>query len=137
MAAAVREYDKRPVTHDFAGGTINKHYSPFDVSKSLDFVSYNNYPVWGGQPAPLSENDLAFSIDFARGFKQDKIWVTESIMGAQGHNDIGYAPKPDEAKHWALSSMEHGVETVIFFRYRGFTKGAEQFCFGILDADNE
>lgn len=32
--------------------------------------------------------------------------------------------------------MDHGVETVIFFRYRGFIKGAEQFCFGILDADN-
>jgi len=57
-------------------------------------------------------------------------------MGAQGHNDIGYAPKPEEAKKWALDSMDHGVETVIFFRYRGFTKGAEQFCFGILDADN-
>ncbi|MBP1530418.1 MAG: beta-galactosidase trimerization domain-containing protein, partial [Erysipelotrichaceae bacterium] len=26
---------------------------------------------------------------------------------------------------------------MIFFRYRGFVKGAEQFCFGILDADNQ
>ncbi|MBR4422368.1 MAG: beta-galactosidase [Erysipelotrichaceae bacterium] len=138
MVACVKEYDTvHPVTHDFEGGTINKHFSPFETAKSLDFVSYNNYPVWGGQPAPLSDSDLAFSVDFARGFKQEKIWVTEAIMGAQGHNDIGYAPKPDEAKNWALSSLEHGVETVIFFRYRGFTKGAEQFCFGIVDADNE
>ncbi|MBO7677689.1 MAG: beta-galactosidase [Erysipelotrichaceae bacterium] len=125
-----------PVTHDFEGGTINKHFSPFEVATDLDFVSYNNYPVWGGQPAPMSESDLAFSVDFARGFIGSKIWVTEAIMGQQGHNDIGYAPKPDEAKKWALSSLDHGVETVIFFRYRGFTKGAEQFCFGILDADN-
>ena len=57
-------------------------------------------------------------------------------MGQQGHNDIGYAPKPDEAKKWALDSLDHGVETVIFFRYRGFNKGAEQFCFGIVDTDN-
>ena len=137
MAEAVRKIDhNHPITHDFEGGTINKHFSPFAIAKCLDFVSYNNYPVWGGQPAPMSESDLAFTVDFARGFKRDKIWVTEAIMGQQGHNDIGYAPKPDEAKGWALSSLDHGVETVIFFRYRGFTKGAEQFCFGILDADN-
>ena len=124
------------VTHDFEGGTINKHFSPFEVAQCLDFVSYNNYPVWGGQKAPMSESDLAFSVDFARGFKREKIWVTESIMGQQGHNDIGYAPKPDEARKWALDSLDHGVETVIFFRYRGFNKGAEQFCFGIVDTDN-
>ncbi len=137
MAEAVRSIDhNHPITHDFEGGTISKHFSPFEVAKCLDFVSYNNYPVWGGQPAPMSDSDLAFTVDFARGFKREKIWVTEAIMGQQGHNDIGYAPKPDEAKGWALSSLDHGVESVIFFRYRGFTKGAEQFCFGILDADN-
>ena len=137
MAEAVRSIDhNHPITHDFEGGTISKHFSPFEVAKCLDFVSYNNYPVWGGQPAPMSDSDLAFTVDFARGFRREKIWVTEAIMGQQGHNDIGYAPKPDEAKGWALSSLDHGVETVIFFRYRGFTKGAEQFCFGILDSDN-
>ena len=137
MAEAVREVDhNHPITHDFEGGTISKHFSPFEVARCLDFVSYNNYPVWGGQKAPMSDSDLAFTVDFTRGFKREKIWVTEAIMGQQGHNDIGYAPKPDEAKGWALSSLDHGVETLIFFRYRGFTKGAEQFCFGILDADN-
>lgn len=129
--------DNLTVTHDFEGGTINKHFNPFAVAECLDFVSYNNYPVWGGQPAPLSDSDLAFTVDLARGFKGEKIWVTEAIMGAQGHNDIGYAPKPDEAKKWALDSLKHGVETVIFFRYRAFNKGAEQFCFGILDTDNQ
>ena len=138
LVDAVKKHDrKHPVTHDFEGGIINKCFSPFDVSKNLDFVSYNNYPVWGGQKAPLSDSDLAFTVDFARGFRRENFWVTESIMGQQGHNDIGYAPKPDEAKKWALDSLDHGVESLIFFRYRGFTKGAEQFCFGILDADNE
>ena len=138
LADAVRRYDRRhPVTHDFEGGIINKCFSPFDVAKDLDFVSYNNYPVWGGQKEPLTDSDLAFSVDFARGFSGKNFWVTESIMGQQGHNDIGYAPKPGEAKRWALDSLDHGVESLIFFRYRGYTKGAEQFCFGIVDADNE
>ena len=137
MVKAVKKIDPiHPVTHDFEGGTINKCFSPFDIAKHLDFVSYNNYPVWGGQSVPLSDSDLAFTVDFARGFKGEKFWITEAIMGQQGHNDIGYAPKPDEAKKWALDALDHGVEAMIFFRYRGYTKGAEQFCFGILDADN-
>lgn len=138
MVDSIKSEDlNHPVTHDFEGGTIDKHFSPFEVAECLDFVSYNNYPVWGGQPEPMSDSDLAFTVDFARGFKQEKIWVTEAIMGAQGHNDIGYAPRPNQAKKWALDSLKHGVENIIFFRYRGFIKGAEQFCYGILDADNQ
>ena len=138
MVRTIKEIDGSVVvTHDFEGGTINKHFNPFNVSECLDIVSYNNYPVWGGQREPLSDSDLAFSVDFARGFLEDKIWITEAIMGQQGHNDIGYAPKPNEAKRWSLSSLKHGAESIMFFRYRGFTKGAEQYCFGILDSDNE
>ena len=138
MTKSIKMFDKnKPVTHDFEGGTILKHFNPFDIAKEIDFVSYNNYPVWGGQKEPLSESDLAFSLDFVRGFKNKKYWITETIMGQQGHNDIGYAPRPNEAKKWALMSLNHGVESLIFFRYRGFTKGAEQFCAGILDADNQ
>ncbi len=138
LAKAIKSCDDRhPVTHDISGGTIKKHFDPFMLAEKVDFISYNNYPVWGGQKAPLSDSDLAFSLDFVRGLKRGTFWVTESIMGQQGHNDIGYAPKPGEAEKWALDSLDRGVESLIFFRFRGFTKGAEQFCFGILDADNE
>lgn len=133
----IKDITDVPVTHDFEGGTIYKHFNPFSIAKHLDFVSYNNYPVWGGMVKPHSDSDLAFTVDFARGFKRELFTVTESIMGAQGHNDIGCAPKPNEAKKWALQSLQHGVESVIFFRYRGYIKGAEQFCYGILDSDNE
>ncbi len=133
----VKEECDIPVTHDFEGGTFNKFFDPYEISKNLDFVSYNNYPVWGGQTEPLPDSTLAFNVEFARSFKKKPIWITESIMGAQGHNDIGCAPKPGEAKKWAIDSLKHGVESLIFFRYRGFTKGAEQYCYGIIDSDNE
>lgn len=32
--------------------------------------------------------------------------------------------------------MARGCDGLMYFRYRGATKGAEQFCYGILDADN-
>ena len=57
-------------------------------------------------------------------------------MGAQGHDVTGFLPRPNQARMWACQGMARGCESLFFFRYRGATKGAEQFCYGILDADN-
>ena len=34
---------------------------------------------------------------------------------------------------WSYQSMAHGADSLMYFRYRGATKGAEQFCYGVLD----
>ena len=135
--AVKEEIPDAEVIHDFSGGQWSKHYDTFAMGDCMDTAAYNNYPVWGGQAAPMAPHAISFTLDTARGWKEKDFIVTESIMGAQGHDVIGCAPKPGEAKKWALDSIRHGVESILFFRYRGFTKGAEQYCFGILDADNQ
>ena len=124
------------VMHDFPGGGLGKHVDYSEVAKNLDVVAYNNYPVWGGQKEPLPANEIAFGLDYIRGLKQKNFWITEAIMGAQGHDVTGFAPRPNQAKLWSYQSMARGCESLIYFRYRGATKGAEQFCYGVLDADN-
>lgn len=124
------------VIHDFPGGGLGKHVDYSAVSRHLDLAAYNNYPVWGGQREPLAPNEIAFGLDYIRGLKQQNFWITEAIMGAQGHDVTGFSPRPDQAKMWAYQSMARGCEALFFFRYRGATKGAEQFCYGVLDADN-
>ena len=124
------------VMHDFPGGGLGKHVDYSEVAKNLDVVAYNNYPVWGGQKEPLPANEIAFGLDYIRGLKQENFWITEAIMGAQGHDVTGFAPRPNQAKLWSYQSMARGCESLMYFRYRGATKGAEQFCYGILDADN-
>ena len=124
------------VMHDFPGGGLGKHVDYSALSRHLDFAAYNNYPVWGGQREPLSPNEIAFGLDYIRGLKQQNFWITEAIMGAQGHDITGFSPRPNQAKMWAYQSMARGCESIFFFRYRGATKGAEQFCYGVLDADN-
>lgn len=57
-------------------------------------------------------------------------------MGAQGHDVTGFAPRPNQAKLWSWQSMARGCESLMYFRYRGALKGAEQFCYGVMDADN-
>lgn len=115
---------------------MTKHVDYSDVSKKLDRVAYNNYPVWGGQKEPLPPSEIAFGLDYIRGLRRENFWVTEAIMGAQGHDITGFLPRPGQAKMWSWQAMAHGCDSLIYFRYRGATKGAEQFCYGLLDADN-
>ncbi len=137
QAALLREIIPHVVViHDFPGGGLSKHVDYSAVSRCLDLAAYNNYPVWGGQKEPLPPSEIAFGLDYIRGLKQQNFWITEAIMGAQGHDVTGFAPRPNQAKMWAYQSMARGCESLFFFRYRGAIKGAEQFCYGVLDADN-
>ncbi len=124
------------VMHDFPGGGLGKHVDYSKVAKTLDQAAYNNYPVWGGQKEPIAPHEIAFALDYIRGLKGENFWITEAIMGAQGHDVTGFLPRPSQAKMWSYQSMAHGADSLMYFRYRGATKGAEQFCYGIIDADN-
>ncbi len=124
------------VIHDFPGGGLDKHVDYAAAARPLDIAAYNNYPVWGGQKAPLPPHAIAFELDYIRGLKRRNFWITEAIMGAQGHDVTGYLPRPGQAKLWSYQAMAHGCEAMLYFRFRGAAKGAEQFCYGILDADN-
>ncbi len=137
QARLIRELDPRAVViHDFPGGGLDKHVDYSQAAKCLDVAAYNNYPVWGGQKEPLPPHEIAFALDHIRGLKRRNFWITEAIMGAQGHDVTGYLPRPNQAKLWSWQSMAHGCESLLYFRYRGAAKGAEQFCYGILDADD-
>lgn len=125
------------VIHDFSGGGLQKHYDFSEVSKSIDVVAYNNYPVWGGQKVPILPHQIAFNLDYVRGLKGQNFWITEAIMGAQGHDITGFSPRPNQAKMWSYQGLAHGCSSMMYFRYRGATKGAEQFCYGVIDADNQ
>ncbi|OON99262.1 MAG: beta-galactosidase [Epulopiscium sp. Nele67-Bin004] len=124
------------VLHDFSGGGLAKHFDFAKAAAPLDIVAYNNYPVWGGQKEPVPPHDIAFNLSFVRGLKQQNFMITEAIMGAQGHDITGYLPRPNQAKMWSYQGMAYGCNSLLYFRYRSATKGAEQFCYGILDADN-
>lgn len=137
QARLIRELDGSAVViHDFPGGGLDKHVDYSRAAESLDIAAYNNYPVWGGQKEPLAPHEIAFGLDYIRGLKGKNFWITEAIMGAQGHDITGFLPRPNQAKMWSYQSMAHGCTSMLYFRYRGAAKGAEQFCYGIIDADN-
>lgn len=124
------------VLHDFPGGGIQKSVDYSSVAKHIDKTAFNNYPVWGGQMRPLPPHEIAFGLDYARGLKDGNFLITEAIMGAQGHNVNGFLPRPNQAKMWSYQGMARGADGLLYFRYREGAKGAEQFCYGVVDCDD-
>lgn len=129
--------EEQIITTNLAGGVFDKHFHHDKVVEKMDIVSYDNYPVWGGLREPIPPFAIAAYHDFMRGLKEKNFWIVEELMGAQGHNVIGYLPRPNQAKMWSYQAMAHGCEGLLYFRWRAATFGAEEFCYGILDHDNK
>lgn len=127
----------QPITHNFYGGYFDRRYDQNKIAENLDFVAYDNYPVWGGLMEPLSPAEISMGHSYMYGLKQAPFTVMEQLIGAQGHDDIGYLPRDGESTLWAAQAMGRGCNSLFYFRYRGAVRGQEQFCQGILDADNK
>lgn len=126
------------ITHNYPGDYYNKAQNFTDISEQLDVVALNNYPVWGGLEQPVEYGKIAMKLDQTRGFLPGKnFWITEQLIGAQAHTIMGYLPRPGQARLWSWQAMLHGCNNLIYFRWRTATKGAEQFCYGVLDQDNQ
>ncbi|MBN8235083.1 beta-galactosidase [Halobacillus kuroshimensis] len=124
------------VTTNVSGGFFSKWFDHAENLRPMDFVSYDNYPVWGGLEEPIAPEAIAMMHDFNRGLLDKNYWIVEELMGAQGHDVIGYLPRPNQAKMWSYQAFAHGCSNLLYFRWRGMTKGAEQFCYGVVDHDN-
>ncbi|WP_345239305.1 beta-galactosidase [Pontibacillus salipaludis] len=138
MTEIVRE-EKGPhqeITTNVSGGFFDKWFDHEENLRPMDFVSYDNYPVWGGLEKPIPPSEIAMTLDFNRGLKGQNFWIVEELMGAQGHDVIGYLPRPNQAKLWSYQAFAHGCSNMLYFRWRGMTRGAEQFCYGVIDHDN-
>lgn len=130
--------ENQEITHNYPGDYYNKAQNFTDISEYLDVVALNNYPVWGGLEQPVEYGKIAMKLDQTRGFLPGKnFWITEQLIGAQAHTIMGYLPRPGQARLWSWQAMLHGCNNLIYFRWHTATKGAEQFCYGVLDHDNQ
>lgn len=119
------------ITHNFMDFLDKVNY--FDLAKKLDFVSHDQYPCYfrQGNLHP-SKDALSAALDLTRGTKNKTFWVMEQQAGASGWDVISRLPKPGQLAMWAVHSVAHGADAVVFFRWRTCTVGTEQYWHGIL-----
>ncbi|MGD0093666.1 MAG: beta-galactosidase [Planctomycetota bacterium] len=120
------------VTHNFMGLYSDLNY--YDLAADLDFVSWDNYPVWDKVDVPY---DASAAAAVMRGLKRRNFWIMEESAGPGGWGSFGRNPRPGEIRKIAYQQMAHGADANIWFRWRTCTAGREQYWHGLLGHDGK
>lgn len=137
QADIIRTYckDVTITTNMYLGDMTPDFYKTF---KELSYVSYDNYPV---AVIPEDHEEIyshAFHLDLTRGIKRQNFCIMEELSGAPGcWMPIRRTPRPNMIKGYSLQAFSRGADSVLHFRWRSATKGAEMFWHGILDHNNK
>lgn len=129
----IRKYAKDQfITHNYMGFADKVDY--YKLGELLDFVSHDQYP--GGFYLPETPHErnhiLAATLDVVRSYKNQPFWIMEQQSGITGWEVMGRAPAPGQLSLWAMQSIAHGADAVVFFRWRTCAMGTEQYWHGIL-----
>lgn len=126
-----------PITTNFCLNRETPGYH--SLSKLLDVSSYDNYPpnALYGLEKPWSYTNGVI-LDYVRGFKRQNFWIMEQLAGPMGcWGPIQPAPVPGMLEGYGIQAIAHGCNLEVFFRWRTAAKGAEMFCYGLLDHNNK
>ena len=116
----------------------------YKLGETIDVPSNDIYPRFGRDE--YDPSSIAMVYDATRCMsKKGRFWITELQSGpTDGYNvvsvdgriqslKIGLTPEPGELRKWFWQAVAHGAEKVLFFRWRTYHSGKEEFWHGILD----
>jgi beta-galactosidase len=123
------------VTHNLMGLFQEMDY--YDLAKDLDFVSWDNYPVFASWDKPSVPYGASLAADVMRGLKGKNFWVMEQTAGPLGWEVFSRNTLPGEIRSIAYQQLAHGADAQIWFRWRTCTAGREQYWHGLLGHDGK
>jgi beta-galactosidase len=125
---------RQAITHNEMGLYAGLDY--YDLNRSLDFVAWDNYPMFEKDYAQYTGPGLAH--DLMRGSKDNQNYLMmEQEGGLPGWSAFrGRQGAPELYRAWAYQSVAHGADGVCYFRWRTSRYGTEQYWQGILDQDS-
>ncbi|MEE9371010.1 MAG: beta-galactosidase [Sedimentisphaerales bacterium] len=122
------------VTHNLMAFHTGINY--YDFVKDLDFVAFDNYPIWGGG-LPYTNYRSAAASDLMRGIKNKNFLIMEQTAGPHGWSTFERNPWPGEIRLFCYQQLAHGADGQIWFRWRSCTAGREQYWHGLLGHDGK
>jgi beta-galactosidase len=125
----------RFITHNFMGFGYDR-LDYFALARTLDFVSWDNYPrnQWWTDPV-VEPAGPALGHANMYGLKRQNFWMMEQQAGPGGWEVVGMAPRPGELRLWAYQAIAHGADGMVFFRWRTARFGTEEYWHGLLNHD--
>ena len=119
------------ITHNLMG--FSDVVSYYDLSRHLDFVSHDNYPMlFDGKETLTPSYELSASFDLMRSLKMKPFWIMEEQAGITGWQVMSRSPEPGQLSLWSVQAIAHGADCVVYFRWRTSSMGTEQYWHGLL-----
>jgi beta-galactosidase len=144
----VRKYaPDRPVTHNFMGH--NTDFDHYELGQDLDFASWDSYPMGAlihgkmddAEKARLLRTGIidqpAFNNDLYRQAGQGRAWIMEQQPGPVNWAAHNQSPHDGMVRLWTWLAFAHGIDVVVYFRWRQSKFAQEQFHAGLLLPNDE
>nr|WP_272209793.1 beta-galactosidase [Marinicella sp. W31]MDC2875622.1 beta-galactosidase [Marinicella sp. W31] len=148
QADILRKYAPgRFITHNFMG-----FFHQFDharLAASLDFCSWDSYPLGKVEHFPLSNEERARWYDTShpdfsafhhalyRKLRNDRFWIMEQQPGPVNWAHWNPAPRQGMVRLWGWEALAHGAEVVSYFRWRQVPFAQEQMHAGLQRPDRQ
>lgn len=119
---------RQRITHNLMGFNFQE-IDYFDLARELDFVSWDNYPIYqANDPAFIALNHATM-----RGLKDAPFWVMEEQAGPSGWQVMSRQPRPGQLRLWAYQAIAYGADAIVYFRWRTCRFNTEEYWHGILE----
>lgn len=103
--------------------------------RDLDVLGYDVYPMFEWDPRQRGASQ-AWGLDAARAWTGNFI-IPEHQSGPGGQTEYFHDnPEPGELRRMLYTSVAHGADSILLFRWRSARFGAEEYWTGVLDHDN-
>lgn len=125
--AIKKETPDIPITTNLMG-----FYKPLDYQKwarSMDFISWDNYPAPDDSPAQIAMNH-----DLMRGIKnQDSFVLMEQTPSVTNWLPYNKLKRPGEMRRLSYQAAAHGADAIQFFQIRRTVGACEKFHGAFID----
>ena len=149
QVAIIREHSpERDITHNAMG--FYTGYDHFALGDDLDVLGWDSYPLGFLEMFRFPAADkrdfarqghpdiAAFHHDLYRGCaRHGRAWVLEQQPGPVNWARYNPAPLPGMVKLWTIEAAAHGMEALLYFRWRQAPFAQEQMHAGLLRPDNQ
>lgn len=130
---AVRKYSHNiPITSNLMGFYPGLDYR--ELSKELDFVSWDNYPEWQGNSKDIDTAKLsAMTHDLMRSLKMQPFLMMESTPSLVNWYSYNKLKRPGVNELSSMQAIAHGSDSVLYFQWRKSRGSSEKFHGAVVD----
>lgn len=131
MAADIirRSGDRRPI--------VTNLHSSFEPH-NLDYTVLNEFLDVAATNNNMPQGDSGqMNLDLVHGLKRAPFWSVEQRVSGGGVPIMTPVSRPGDARRWTYLTIGHGADAVMYWAWRRYLIGQEQYWGGILEHDGE